>query len=405
MAKPVLQHKISSYCLPLPDCTPDDGCSFIGADCLPEYCRCDFGSADCGDGIHCVNANENWLFASGQRYCLKYTTNQRIANGILGAVAVAGVLIVAPELAPAALDAATEEGAAAVAEDASATAAEDDAVAEAGDVGDAADDDAGEDDGEDADEEKCKSKFPKRAMQTIGGLAALAATAETVENLATSNASVLTDIKQCANSFACGFAGGVAFAGFGGMITAAACTELMVKFKTSLANQSVQSLHAEQKKAFPCVMKHENKWISACRNKCINQKKPSFTEFPKVSKACFQTCFKMNNRKSVNSAFVNSIYTKCGFKNLGSEIAKAPEAMKNAKGQNGVCNMLGLLLGQKILANSAKTAAAKLAPKDAGEAREAAEDEDTGNKAAAEAEDNEAESEMSEVDKESLACT
>jgi len=157
IAKPVLQSKIASYCLALPSCSNTADCSWIGHDCLPEYCRCDFGSTHCGDHTHCVTPSQSWLFTSGQRYCLGYTTEEKITDGIFGTLAVAGVLIVAPELAPAAVDSAIDDAAAVATEDT----ADETAVATEDTAAETAPDDAAGD-GDDTEEKKEEEKKKKK---------------------------------------------------------------------------------------------------------------------------------------------------------------------------------------------------------------------------------------------------
>jgi hypothetical protein len=70
-------------------------CSWIGNDCLPAGCPCDVTSTDCGDHLECTT-NSGWfvtdVLTETPRLCMKYSEATEIADGVLGVIAVAGVI-------------------------------------------------------------------------------------------------------------------------------------------------------------------------------------------------------------------------------------------------------------------------------------------------------------------------
>jgi len=311
-------------------------------------------------------------------------------------VAVAGVLIVAPELAPEAVDAAADDAAAAATEDAAGDATGDAADDAAGDSGDDPDDDDGDDNDDDDDDPtkaECKKKFP--LGPTLIGLSVLL---PTLDGLASSNASVITDVKQCADSFVCGFIGGIAFEGFGGLITSAVCQSLVSKNSKLSANITVQLIQAKVKQAKSCVVKHQANWSGKCVSTCLTRKQNApnfvFKNLVKDSNTCMKKCSDMNERMSANPAYISSTYTKCGYPDLGKQMSAAYQHLATAGGQDGVCNVLGMVLGQKVMANLAKKVVTKDLTKITDETEEEISD---GSEEETEAE--------SQLEKDALACT
>lgn len=61
--------------------------------------------------------------------------------------------------------------------------------------------------------------------------------------------------------------------------------------------------------------------------------------------------------KKFNATRLNVIYNKCGFPSLASKVSAAEQAVKTGGAPNSLCEMVGLMFTQTVLAKRAATKA------------------------------------------------